>query len=74
MAIAKILKNVKPKTKVKPKPKPKSKKVPYSKKMMDALRRGGFKQGNRGSFGYDIIREKGVKKIELYGTLTPKVD
>jgi len=49
-------------------------KVRYSKKMMDALRRGGFKQGNRGKLGYDIIREKGVKKIELYGTLTPIVD
>jgi hypothetical protein len=48
-------------------------KVPYSKKMMDALRRGGFKQGNRGNLGYDIIREKGVKKIELYGTMTPKI-
>ena len=40
-------------------------KVPYSAAMMKALRAGGFKQGNRGSFGYDIIREKGVKKIEL---------
>ena len=48
-------------------------KVPYSKKMMDALRRGGFKHGSRGNRGYDIIREKGVKKIELYGTLTPKI-
>ena len=48
-------------------------KAPYSKKMMDALRRGGFKQGSRGNLGYDIIREKGVKKIELYGTLTPKI-
>ena len=48
-------------------------KVPYSKKMKDALRRGGFKQGSRGNLGYDIIREKGVKKIELYGTLTPKI-
>ena len=45
------------------------KKVPYSAGMMKALRSGGFKQGNRGKFGYDII-----KKIELYGTLTPKVD
>ena len=49
-------------------------KVPYSKKMMDALRRGGFKQGSRHSLGYDIIKEKGVKKIQLCGTLTPKVD
>ena len=49
-------------------------KVPYSAGMMKALRSGGFKQGNRGKFGYDIIKEKGVKKIELYGTLTPKVD
>jgi|TARA_R100001509_G_scaffold161769_1_gene131754 hypothetical protein len=49
-------------------------KVPYSAAMMKALRSGGFKQGNRGKFGYDIIKEKGVKKIELYGTLTPKVD
>jgi hypothetical protein len=49
-------------------------KVPYSAKMMGALRRGGFKQGNRGKFGYDIIKEQGVKMIELHGTLTPKVD
>ena len=48
-------------------------KVPYSKKMMGALRRGGFKQGNRGNLAYDIIKAKGVKKIELYGTLTPKI-
>jgi hypothetical protein len=48
-------------------------KVPYSSEMMKALRRGGFKQGNRGNLGYDIIKEKGVKKIELYGTLTPKI-
>ena len=49
-------------------------KVPYSAEMMRKLRAGGFKQGNRGKFGYDIIKEIGVKKIELYGTLTPKVD
>ena len=50
-----------------------SRKVPYSNKMMDALRRGVFKQGNRGNLGYDIIKEKGVKKRELYGTMTPKI-
>ena len=32
-------------------------KVPYSAGMMKALRSGGFKQGNRGKFGYDIIKE-----------------
>jgi hypothetical protein len=48
--------------------------VPYSSKMMKALRSGGFKQGNRGKFGYDIIKDKGVKKIQMYGTMTPKVD
>jgi hypothetical protein len=48
--------------------------VPYSAEMMKKLRSGGFKQGNRGSFGYDIIKDKGVKQIKLYGPLTQKVD
>jgi hypothetical protein len=51
-----------------------TKTVPYSAAMMKKLRSGGFKQGNRGKFGYDIIKDKGVKQIKLYGTLTPKVD
>jgi len=48
--------------------------IPYSKKMMDALRRGGFKQGRKGSLGYDIIKRKGEKVIEIHGPMSPKID
>ena len=47
---------------------------PYSKELKDRLRAAGYKQGKRGTGGYDIIKRKGEKVIEIHGPMSPKID
>jgi len=47
---------------------------PYSKELKDRLRAAGYKQGKRGTGGYDIIKRDGAKIIEIHGKLFPKID
>tara|TARA_R110002167_G_scaffold210367_1_gene414583 strand:- start:373 stop:546 length:174 start_codon:yes stop_codon:yes gene_type:complete len=45
----------------------------YSKALINKLVQGGFKQGNQGKFGYDIIKRNGKKIITIHGSMSPKL-
>ena len=45
----------------------------YSKALLNKLVQGGFKQGNQGKFGYDIIKRNGKKIITIHGSMSPKL-
>ena len=47
---------------------------PYSAGSIQKLRAAGFKQGKKGSFGYDIIKRGNNKIIQIHGKLFPKLD
>ena len=46
---------------------------PYSSGTIKKLKGAGFKQGRRGSFGYDIIKRGNDKIIQIHGSLSPKI-